>query len=321
MKKVLVISTGGTIASEKTADGKLTSGTLNGEQIVSLCGLNKDEFNIEIIELFNLPSMHIDIHKMQELSLLINEKLEDENVSGIVITHGTDSLEETSYFLNLTIDSDKPVIVTGSQRSLSDVGSDVYSNLRNSIICATDEHMQNTGVTVVFNERIYSARYIKKIHSSNLQGFDSLGRGYLGIVDNDTVYLYQKPIKEKTLNVKNVTIPYVDIIKTFAGQNGMIFDFLLAANIRGIVIEGSGRGQVAANFSDILDKKTNQNTKIVITTSTEEGRVYPTYDYKGSANDLLNKGCVMGGDLDSKKARIKLSLLLANEVEDIGSYF
>jgi L-asparaginase len=258
---------------------------------------------------------------MQELSLLINEKLEDETIAGIVITHGTDSLEETAYFLNLTIDSDKPVIVTGSQRSLSDVGSDVYSNLRNSIICATDEHMQNTGVTVVFNERIYSARYIKKIHSSNLQGFDSLGRGYLGIVDNDTVYLYQKPIKEKTLNVKNVSIPYVDIIKTFAGQNGMLFEFLLGKDIKGIVIEGSGRGQAAASISDILSKNTNHNTKIVIATSTTEGRVYPTYDYKGSANDLLSKGCIMGGDLDSKKARIKLALLLANEIEDIEMYF
>lgn len=121
----------------------------------------------------------------------IEEILECTDVDGIVVTHGTDTLEETAYFLDLTIDDERPIVVTGSQRGPSVMGTDVYVNLRQSIILAASEHAKFLGTIVLFNERIFSARYIEKVHASNIAGFTSHGFGYLGIIAR-IIYIFTK---------------------------------------------------------------------------------------------------------------------------------
>ena len=318
VQKVVLITTGGTIASKRNEFNKLESGKMSGDEILALCDLDND-IEIELIDLFQLPSMHMTFENLNRLNEVIHEELQDENVLGIVITHGTDSLEETAYFLDLTINDNRPIIVTGSQKSSEDVGTDVYSNLRNSILVAASKQAKNIGTCVVFNEKIFHAKYVKKSHSSSINGFGTIGYGMLGYIDNDEVIIYQKPANTEYYVIKQ-KYPTVELIYSYLGASSTILDFLLETDVEGIVLVGAGRGQVSPKMVESIEKMCEKGIKVVLTTSTEEGRVFPTYDYYGSANNLQKMGVIMGGDFDPKKARIKLMLMLANKDTDYKSF-
>ena len=309
-KKVALITTGGTIASKEISKGLLTSGAMTGEELAEQCQLPED-IEVKVIDVMQKPSMHIDFDLMLKIRHEILTQLNDPKVCGIVVTHGTDSMEETAYFLDLTINDPRPIVVTGSQRSPQDIGTDVYSNLRNSVYAAVNEELKNVGVVVVFNERIYSAKYVKKVHASNVQGFESFGYGYLGIIDNNIVSVYQKPISKDNYQLKK-QIPRVDIIKCYTGADGVFIEAAMHAGARGIVLEGVGRGQVSPYMMDAIKKAIAAGIIVMVTTSAEEGKVYPAYGYFGSAYDLKQNGVLLGEDYDSKKARIKLAVLLAS---------
>lgn len=309
-KKVSLLTTGGTIASKEISKGLLKSGAISGKELAALCQL-PEEIEVNVIDVFQLPSMHIGFNEWEVLKAAIETELADETVDGIVVTHGTDTLEETAYFLDLTIADQRTIVVTGSQRSPDDVGTDVYSNLRNSVYVAVDGTLRGVGTVVVFNERIYSAKYVKKVHSSNLQGFDSFGHGYLGIIDNNVVSVYQKPIDHEVKKV-GAAIPRVDIVKCFSGQDGLLVELLVQGGAKGIVLEAAGRGQVSPYMVEAIEKAVASGVVVLLTTSAEEGRVYPSYGYLGSAHDLMQKGVILGSDYDSKKARIKLAVLLSH---------
>lgn len=311
MEKISLITTGGTIASKATANGMLASGALTGHELASLCELPND-IEVKVVDLFQISSMSMSFEKMQQLKSAIQKELEDPDVTGIVVTHGTDTLEETAYFLDVTTKDQRPIVITGSQRSPQEVGTDVYSNLRNSILCAASDLIRDVGVVVVFNERIYSAKYVKKVHASNLQGFVSFGYGYLGIIDNDVVSIYQKPLHREYYDIRD-RIPRVDIIKCHTGSDGLFIDAAVAKGAKGIVLEGVGRGQVTPVMVTSIQAAIDKGITIIMTTSAEEGKVYPAYDYEGSAFDLKQRGVILGADYDSKKARIKLAVMLASE--------
>jgi L-asparaginase len=311
MNKVILITTGGTIASKPNKEsGKLSSGALTGEELAAMCHLPED---IEVIvdSAFQKASIHITFSDLVTLKNKIEAYFQDETVTGIVITHGTDTLEETAYFLDLTINDERPIIVTGSQRSPEELGSDVYINLRHAIYSACSRDLISAGTVVVFNERIFAARYVKKEHASNIQGFNSFGFGYLGIIDNDIVYIFQKPIQREYYELVT-EIPQIDIIKCYIGADGKFIKAARESGVLGIVLEGVGRGQVAPEMMTEIERAIQAGIAVVITTSAEEGAVYTTYDYKGSAYDIYKKGVVLGSDYDSKKARIKLAVSLAS---------
>ncbi|MFJ7725529.1 asparaginase [Neobacillus sp. NPDC097160] len=317
MKKVVLLTTGGTIASKPNKDsGKLASGAITGEELAAMCNLPKD---IEVIvdSVFQKASIHITFEDLVFLKNKIEDYFKDEAVSGVVVTHGTDTMEETAYFLDLTINDYRPVVVTGSQRSPEDLGSDVYINLRHAIYSACSSDLEMSGTVVVFNERIFAARYVKKEHASNIQGFNAFGFGYLGIIDNDRVHVFQKPIKREHYELKS-SIPQVEIIKCYIGADGKFIKAAIEAGVGGIVLEGVGRGQVAPKMMEEIEKAIKKGIKLVITTSAEEGSVYTTYDYEGSAYDLYKKGVILGSDNDSKKARIKLAVAMASGMEKIS---
>jgi L-asparaginase len=319
MAKVVLITTGGTIASKANKEGLLSSGELTGEELASLCNL-PDDIEIIVDSIFQLPSMHLTIHDVTTLKNHIEEYFKDESVDGIVVTHGTDSMEETAYFLDLTISDNRTIVLTGSQRSLSDLSNDVYINIRHAIYVACNKDLRGSGTVVVFNERIFTARYVKKVHASNIQGFDVFGYGYLGIIDNDTVLIYQKPLQRETYKLVR-EVPEVDIIKSYIDADSKFIHCAIDQGSKGIVIEGAGRGQVAPKMLEGIKRALSLNIPVVIVTSAEEGRVHPTYDYEASANDLLKMGAILGKDYDSKKARMRLAILLASDVEDVRKVF
>ncbi|WP_042355247.1 asparaginase [Bacillus rubiinfantis] len=316
MKKVVLLTTGGTIASKpRKESGKLASGALTGEELAAMCQL-PDNIEVIVESVFQKASIHITFDDLLVLKTKIEDYFKDETIAGVVVTHGTDSMEETAYFLDLTINDARPVVVTGSQRSPEELGSDVYINLRHAIYAACSPDLHDTGTVVVFNERIFAARYVKKEHASNIQGFNVFGFGYLGIIDNDQVHVFQKPVQREYFAIQGA-IPQVDIIKCYIGADGKFIKAAREAGVKGIVLEGVGRGQVAPNMMKEIELAIEAGIKLVITTSAEEGAVYTTYDYEGSAFDLYKKGVILGSDNDSKKARIKLAVALASGLSTI----
>ncbi|MEH7415182.1 asparaginase [Neobacillus drentensis] len=317
MKKVVLLTTGGTIASKPNkTSGKLASGAITGEELAGMCNL-PNEIEVIVDSVFQKASIHITFDDLVFLKNKIEDYFKDETVSGVVVTHGTDTMEETAYFLDLTINDRRPVVVTGSQRSPEDLGSDVYINLRHAIYAACSPDLHDVGTVVVFNERIFAARYVKKEHASNIQGFNVFGFGYLGIIDNDNVHVFQKPLRRESYQIKS-SIPDVEIIKCYIGADGKFIKAAREAGVAGIILEGVGRGQVAPKMMEEIERSIKAGIKLVITTSAEEGAVYTTYDYEGSAYDLFKKGVILGSDNDSKKARMKLAVALASGLEHIN---
>ncbi|MFN7252170.1 MAG: asparaginase [Anaerobacillus sp.] len=314
MKKVVLLATGGTIASKPNKEGRLVAGELTGNELAKICGIPND-IEVEVISILQKPSMHITIADLLDIKVKIDEIFKNSKIDGIVITHGTDSLEETAYFLDLVIADERPIVITGSQRAPDEIGSDSYINLRHAIYTACDHQLKGVGTVVVFNERIFAAKYVKKEHASNIQGFNAFGFGYLGIIDNDKVYLYQKPANREFYKIESPReIPNVDIIMSYLNADDKFLRASIESKTCGIILEGTGRGQVSPLMMEAIGEALSKGIYILITTASEEGYVYPTYEYLGSAYDLVKAGVILGGDLDSKKARIKLIvLLLANE--------
>ncbi|MBM7840130.1 L-asparaginase [Alkalihalobacillus xiaoxiensis] len=309
MRHVMLLTTGGTIASTTSENGKLVAGELTGEELVRLCGLPND-IRVSIRSVLQKPSVHITPSDWVHLIKEVEDVFTDPEISGIVVTHGTDTLEETAYFLDLTNQDSRPVIVTGSQRGPEQTGSDAFMNLRHAIYAACEPDLTNMGCVVVFNERLFAARYVKKEHASNLQGFNAFGFGYLGIIDNDVIYTYQKPIKREYYNLQNESLKTIGIAKVYLGMPAQTFE-AIANTLDGVVIEGVGRGQVPPELVEPIENAVSSGKPIIMTTSSEEGKVYPTYDYKGSAHQLEQMGVILGSDYDSKKARIKAIVMLA----------
>jgi L-asparaginase len=318
MSKVVILTTGGTIAStEDKKTGLLKAGILTGDELISINDLFLDS-EVEVIaeSIFQIPSNYMTFNHLLILKEKIEQIFKNNSTGGIVITHGTNTLEETAYFLDLTISNENPIIITGSQRGPTELGTDAFTNIRQSVIAASDIHTKGIGTMVLFNERIFSARYVKKIHSYNTNAFSSFGYGYLGIVDRNRVFIYQKPIQKEFYKIGN-SIPIVDIIKISLGSNGKFIYCSVKSGSKGIVLEGAGRGHIPPQAVEAVDFAIAHGVKVVLTTSCEEGEVFPVYDFTGGVKDLQDRGVITGKDYDSKKARIKLSVLLAAGIDDI----
>lgn len=319
-KKVVMVSTGGTIASKVNPEtGLLTAGLMTGEELSNMCEL-PESIEVEVISVFQIPSNRMTFRDLETLKAKIEELFEDDSIDGIVVTHGTDTLEETAYFLDLTISDKRPVVITGSQRGPTVMGTDAFVNLRQAILLAANERARDFGTLVLFNERIFSAKYITKQHASNVDGFTSFGFGYLGIVDQDDVKLYQKPLEREYFKMEN-ELPEVEIVKCSLGSSGHFIKYATDIGIKGLVIEAAGRGHSPPAIMEDVRYAISKGVKVVLTTSAEEGEVKVIYDFPGSVYDMENSGAVLGKDYSSKKARIKLAVLIASNIENVKEHF
>lgn len=324
MKKIALLTTGGTIASKVNPEtGKLMAGEQTGEEIFSRCNLNhlKGKVDITIESIYQVPSNQMSFEKLQTLLDRINE-LRSEGYEGFVITHGTDTMEESAYFISLLYDGEQPIVFTGSQVSPTENNTDAFSNLSNAISVAFSDNSKNLGTVVVFNDKIFTARYVTKVHASNINGFDAPRNGCIGIVDLGCVHYYSKPFHlEKYDSQKDY--PKVAIFKECMDNDPEIIEHFILSGYKGIVVEGYGRGQTNVTTRDKLIKAMQKGIKVVVTTTCQSGEVAPVYGYIGSFNDLLLNGAINGKDYTSKKARIKLMITLASgyENKDIRNAF
>lgn len=305
-KKILIITTGGTIAM-KDDDGKGAKPALTGQDLINLVPQIGQIADIELFEFCNLPSPSITPDIMFELSKISQQKLHC--FDGIVITHGTDTLEETSYFMHLTLDTTKPVVFTCAMRSNKEIGLDGPRNIMNAVRIAVDDQSRERGVLLAINDEIFCPREVYKSSTNLANAFDAPGYGKLGIVDVDKVIFHRRSeIIEKYFTDKIET--KVDLIKIAAGSTAKFIEHSVNCGSKGIIIEAFGRGNVTPDVQKGIEFAIKNKIIVVITSRVPNGRVLSVYAYEGGAKKLEELGAIMGNDLNSEKARLKLMILL-----------
>lgn len=327
-KKVAIVFTGGTISM--TVDEKIGAAipSLSGEQIMSMVTNIDKVADIEVYNFDEIPGPHMTPEKMLNLRNYINDILTEDDISGVVVTHGTDSLEETAYFLDLTLNTTKPVIVTGAMRSSDELGYDGPSNLASAVCTAISEEAYDKGVLVVLSNEVLLASEATKTNTLTLNTFKSLTCGPLGIIDCDKLVLSRNIVDRQTIDVDEVESD-VALIKSGVGMDESFIQFAADKGCKGIVIEAMGRGNIPPGMLKGVEYARSKNIPVVVASRCHSGRVFDSYGYLGSGRDLRNLGCIFAGDLPGQKARIKLIVALGktndlNELKDIfeeGIYY
>lgn len=313
MKKVKILSTGGTISahhSNRIDFRNYKSGHYTGKYIVDQIPEIRDFADVDIEQLTNLSSTLINSDHWLQLKERIEKYVNEEGYDGVVITHGTNTLEETAYFLHVTLHTDKPIVLTGAQRPLSGLSSDAHINLLNAVKVASSDASYGKGVLVVLNDQISSARGVSKTNTYRLETFQSGEMGFLGTVDPDhTIQYYQQPIRRHTIESEFSTIeieqlPEVEIVYSFAGSNGNIIRSLInSGDVKGIVVAGTGAGRCSYEEERALAEADEKGIKIIMSSRYGNGRVVPLEKY-----NYLN--AITADNLSPHKARILLMVAL-----------
>lgn len=321
-KKVAVVFTGGTISMTIDPDLGAAIPSLSGEEILSLATNINKVATIEGHNFDEIPSPHMTFEKLMELKQYINKLLNRDDVCGVVVTHGTDSLEETAYFLDLVINNEKPVVVTGAMRSSSELGYDGSSNLSAAVCTAISDSARGKGVLVAMNNEVLMASEVTKIDTLALNTFQAPSHGSLGIIDCNQLVLL-KDASKKTFIDTDKYEPKVALIKTGLDMGDDLIKFAADAGYKGIVIEGMGRGNIPPEAFEGIKYAREKGIQVVLVSRCLTGRVYDSYGYLGSGRDLKNIGCIFGGDLPGQKARIKLMLALGktNDEQELKDIF
>ena len=310
LKRIALLSTGGTIASAPGTAGRAIAGALPGEQLLASTQL-QGVIDVHVESIFQKASNSIGGAEWATLARRCTALGADGNIDGIVITHGTDTLEDTAYFLHSVLDTSLvPVVVTGSQRTPHAMGTDAYSNLRQALELAANPKACNLGVLVAFNQSVYSAGFVRKVSSYQLHGFDALGLGPVGLLDEDEFHLLQCPARQPLLPIAD-KLPRVDILPVYGGASLDMARAILDSGAEAVVVEGLGRGQVPPDWVALLHKAAQSGMPIAVCSSTLHGAVHESYEYPGALHELVRGGAMPVNHLSARKARIRMALALA----------
>ncbi|MDP2173553.1 MAG: asparaginase [Candidatus Cloacimonadaceae bacterium] len=313
-KNILIILTGGTISMK-------ISGTLGVIPTTQFAGflaqfpqLN-NVANIRVIDYLNVPSPYMTPKMMLELAKMIDLKIID--YDGVVITHGTDTLEETAFLCDLVLTTRKPVVFTAAMRSGSDLGLDGPRNIIGAVRVVCHHDSMDKGVLVVMNDEIHTARDVTKSDTGKVDSFVSPGYGPLGNVDPDMIVYHRTSLYRESVWTDEIDTN-IDLIKAVAGMDARHIRCSIEHGAKAIVIEAFGRGNLPKDILVELETAIANNVLIVVCSRTSTGRVLPEYGYEGGGMDLQSRGAILAGDLKGVKVRLKL-MALFGKYEDADS--
>lgn len=307
LKKILVLNTGGTIAM--SVDDSEGVKPMDDQAVNKILPFLEKYASVTMQNVLNLPSPHMTPAIMNQLRLHLERELAANHYDGVVITHGTDTLEETAYFLDLTLSLHIPVVVTGAMRSSNELGADGPVNLISSVRTAADPESVNKGVLVVFNDEIHAASHVTKTHTSNVATFQSPQYGPIGTIAKKSVHYHHAPLVREHYSITNADAN-VPLIKAVAGMDPAWLQFLLEQPIDGVVIEAFGLGNLPPSIIPVLQQVLDKNIPIVLVSRCYNGQVQDVYDYEGGGRQLKEMGMVFSNGLNGQKARIKLMVAL-----------
>jgi L-asparaginase len=304
---IVLLFTGGTISMrhDPAAGGAVPS--LSGADIVALApGIDRIA-PLEIDDWGAFPGPHMTTERMWALRSRILEQLARPEVDGIVVTHGTDALEETAYLIARSVQSEKPVVVTGAMRTSSDLGWDGPGNLAAAVRVAASPRARNCGVLVVMSDRVYAAVDVTKAHTHALDAFESPGLGPLGVVDDGKVIFRRLLPSSPAILAPEFPATPVDIVYAFSGADSRLLDASRASG-RAVVVAAMGRGNIPPAMVDGVERWIAEGKPVVITSRALRGRVGCTYGYPGGGRRLAELGAIFAGPLRPQQARIDVML-------------
>jgi L-asparaginase len=304
---VSVVTTGGTIcmAHDDTAGGDVP--TIDGEELVAQLPGPLPPLKIE--ELTCIPSSHLQLDMLWILRDRVKELMEDPTVKGIVITHGTDTMEETAYLLDIAVPGDKPIVLTGAMRTTSELGYDGTRNLLGAIQVAAADNARGIGAVVVANDEIHAARRVSKVDTMSIDAFQSPGRGPIGRLEGDSVVIDFMPIREP-LTWYGLE-PNVQLVRLGVAMEAELLEHLVLQGARGVVIEALGSGRVPPWWLEAIEQARAQGVQIVVASRCLSGRVGDSYGYPGAYRSLADLGCLFADGISGAKARIRMMVVLA----------
>lgn len=266
-----------------------------------------EEIQVTSVDFLNVPSPHIRLEHMMALYQKI--KVEQANYDGFVITHGTDTLEETAYFLDTMAIPEKPIVLTGAMRSSNELGSDGVYNYRTALRVAADEKSADKGILVVMNDEIHAAKYVTKTHTTNVSTFQTPTHGPLGLVTKREILYFKTAEPRVRFDLTSIsgTVP---IIKAYADMDSVLLDSLSHSAISGLVIEALGAGNLPPTILPAIQKLLNQNIPVVLVSRCFNGIAEPVYAYQGGGIQLEQEGILFVKELNAQKARLKLLIAL-----------
>jgi L-asparaginase len=307
--KVVLLATGGTIASRYDPALGRTVASAKAEDLLRALPQVGEVADLEIDNFATIPSFDMTLAFAFELATRVNAALARPDVTGAVVTHGTDTMEETSWLADLLLQSDKPVVFTGAQKAADDPHSDGPPNLLNAVRIAAAPQARELGAVIAFNGQIHAARDVTKVHTSAVETFQSYERGALGAVDGSAVVIHRRPTLRRTFQVKALE-ERVDIFRLSLGADLSALQFMIDRGVRGLVIEGFGRGNGPTALTPLVRTATQRGIPVLISSRCPVGRVAPIYGGGGGGRDIADAGGIFSGDLKGPKARMLLSVLL-----------
>lgn len=312
--KVVVFSLGGTIASTKEpSKSGGVSPQLNAVDIVASVGDQSAVANVEGVSFLRVPSGDLTSEDMVALAKEI-ERTFEAGTEGVVVTQGTDTIEETAFLLDLLVRSPRPVVVTGAMRNPTAAGPDGPANLLAALRVATSRGASGLGTLVVMNDQIHAARFVRKTNTSNPGAFESPNNGPLGwIVEDRPRFVVSVPALMPIGQPRPGGLAPVALVRLALGDDDRVIRHVATLGFRGAVVEGFGGGHVPARIVDSLEALASV-MPVVLASRTGSGELLrETYGFPGSERDVLNRGLISAGWLDGLKSKILLSLILSEE--------
>ena len=303
-KKILVLHTGGTISMQADASGAVVTSSDNPMNHVSnpLEGIH-----VHDLDFFNLPSPHIQPKHMLALYQKIKE--EAANYDGVVITHGTDTLEETAYFLDTMEVPHMPIVLTGAMRSSNELGSDGVYNYLSALRVASDDKAADKGVLVVMNDEIHAAKYVTKTHTTNVSTFQTPTHGPLGLIMKQEILYFKTAEPRVRFDLDHIQ-GLVPIISAYAGMTDELIDMLDLEQLDGLIIQAFGAGNIPKETAQKLESLLQKGIPVALVSRCFNGIAEPVYAYQGGGVQLQKSGVFFVKELNAQKARLKLLIAL-----------
>jgi L-asparaginase len=309
MKNILIIFCGGTFSMKIDKDTGGAVPHFHGDELLKLIPEADELANISMYEFGLYPGPHVTPELMLDLSMKVKEFANDDKIDGIIITHGTDTLEETAYLLDLTVKTEKPIVVIGAMRTSSEPDWDGPKNMIDAIHIINNQNSAGLGVLVCLNGEINAASEVTKTHTEDVETFHSLDFGALGFVDRGRVFFNRAPRKLEIIETNRID-SNVHLIKVYAGMDERFFIHAADGGINGLVVEAMGVGNVPPTTFEGIKYVIKKNIPVVLTSRCPAGETLDVYSYPGAGKWLMEAGVIFTDYLNGQKARIKLMLCL-----------
>jgi L-asparaginase len=305
---VAALFTGGTISMrvDEREGGAVPS--LSADEILRAARGIEAVADVRAEQWGRFPGPHMTVDRQWALRARVLELIADPSVAGVVLTHGTDTLEETAYMIARSVASEKPIVFTGAMRAASDLGWDGPQNLIDAVRVAAAPEAVGVGTMVVMGGRVFAGLEDTKSHTHQLDAFEAPGLGPIGVVDEDRVIFRRRVVGTPPLLAPEYPATPVDIVSTWAGADARLLDASLATGARGVVVAAMGRGNVPPEVVPGIERWVAAGRPVVIASRAGRGRVGTTYAYPGGGRKLSDLGAIFAGARRPAQARVDLML-------------